>query len=212
MSQHDTLTLREALRSIQYEAASLADAQVIALQALNATYPARAALSATQPAQAAQPVQGLAPLLERIRPGVAAAPWVVEALQKLAAQAAQGAGEVVAIHPSWLDCWSFNECDRLARIWTAGIDLTKSDDHDNDLGPQWKVVMAIMLARLAHRAAVAPTQPAAGADVKLLTRIRKALVEFDEGRGLHGMNWHKPLIAAIDAVPSTNPQRQDGGD
>ena len=54
MSQHDTLTLREALRSIQYEAASLADAQVIALQALNATYPARAALSATQPAQAAQ--------------------------------------------------------------------------------------------------------------------------------------------------------------
>jgi uncharacterized coiled-coil protein SlyX len=56
MSQHDTLTLREALRSIQYEAASLADAQVIALQALNATYPARAALSATQPAQAAQPV------------------------------------------------------------------------------------------------------------------------------------------------------------
>ena len=37
MSQHDTLTLREALRSIQYEAASLADAQVIALQALNAT-------------------------------------------------------------------------------------------------------------------------------------------------------------------------------
>ena len=46
MSQHDTLTLREALRSIQYEAASLADAQVIALQALNATYPARAALSA----------------------------------------------------------------------------------------------------------------------------------------------------------------------
>ena len=54
MSQHDTLTLREALRSIQYEAASLADAQVIALQALNATYPARAALSATQPAQAKQ--------------------------------------------------------------------------------------------------------------------------------------------------------------
>ena len=52
MNQHDTLTLREALRSIQYEAASLADAQVIALQALNATYPARAALSATQPAQA----------------------------------------------------------------------------------------------------------------------------------------------------------------
>ena len=54
MSHHDTLTLREALRSIQYEATSLADAQVIALQALNATYPARAALSATQPAQAAQ--------------------------------------------------------------------------------------------------------------------------------------------------------------
>ena len=54
MSQHDTLTLREALRSIQYEAASLADAQVIALQALNATYPARAALSATQPDQAKQ--------------------------------------------------------------------------------------------------------------------------------------------------------------
>jgi len=54
MSQHDTLTLRDALRNIQYEAASLADAQVIALQALNATYPARAALSATQPAQAAQ--------------------------------------------------------------------------------------------------------------------------------------------------------------
>ena len=59
MSQHDTLTLREALRSIQYDATSLADAQVIALQALNATYPARAALSATQPAQAAQSVPGV---------------------------------------------------------------------------------------------------------------------------------------------------------
>ena len=53
-SQHDTLTLREALRSIQYEAASLADAQVIALQALNATYPARAALSAASPTPPAQ--------------------------------------------------------------------------------------------------------------------------------------------------------------
>lgn len=42
MSQHDTLTLREALRSIQYEAATLSDAQAIALQALNATWPARA--------------------------------------------------------------------------------------------------------------------------------------------------------------------------
>jgi hypothetical protein len=58
MSQHDTLTLRDALRSIQYDAATLADAQVIALQALNATYPARAALSATQPARAAQSTNG----------------------------------------------------------------------------------------------------------------------------------------------------------
>jgi len=59
MSQHDTLTLRDALRSIQYEAASLADAQVIALQALNATYPARAALSATQPAAGADVLDAL---------------------------------------------------------------------------------------------------------------------------------------------------------
>ena len=98
MSHHDTLTLREALRSIQYEAASLADAQVIALQALNATYPARAALSATQPAQAAQsePAEHWHRLYlekcQQYNDRVAQLGGVIEGLE---AEAAQGAGEVV---------------------------------------------------------------------------------------------------------------------
>jgi len=110
MSQHDTLTLRDALRNIQYEAASLADAQVIALQALNATYPARAALSATQPAQAAQgePAEHWHRLYlekcQQYNDRVAQLGGVIEGLE---AEAAQGAGEVVYQYQnadgSWID-------------------------------------------------------------------------------------------------------------
>lgn len=153
MSQHDTLTLEQALRGLLATGGVIAEAsdgdlqaaiddphaeEIIKAQAA-AILKARAALSATQPVQAAQssespcacwpgrmcsrsaecaaqaaqgePVPGLASLLERIRPGVEAAPWVVDALQKLAAQpaVAQGAGEVVTlqqrVHPWLMACF-----------------------------------------------------------------------------------------------------------
>lgn len=122
MSQHDTLTLRDALRNIQYEAASLADAQVIALQALNATYPARAALSATQPAQAAQgaPAEHWHRLYlekcQQYNDRVAQLGGVIEGLE---AEQAEQAGKVEATH------WTEREPVRLAasrvgRVYIAG--------------------------------------------------------------------------------------------
>ena len=177
MSQHDTLTLREALRSIQYDAASLADAQVIALQALNATYPARAALSATQPAQAAQSAAA-SEAFSAMAAGVPVdAGWVK-------AQAAQGAGEVVA--------WA----------------LMDGDDVKNLIGRKRVAEILLKAGDEVRPLTYADTQPAAGADVLDAERYRWLRAQDNEDfafavvKNPHFDVYDSPeeLDAAIDAA------------
>ena len=196
MNQHDTLTLREALRSIQYEAASLADAQVIALQALNATYPARAALSATQPAQAAQsePAEHWHRLYlekcQQYNDRVAQLGGVIEALD---AEAAQGAPV-----PSDQSRWCAYVGGMVAH-WVKSA----PDAHARLGDDKFEAAIAGIIERRlwALRRDQAPAQPAAGADV--LDAVRYRMVRRGQHwsviNGIGDTLRGDDLDAAIDA-------------
>lgn len=235
MNQHDTLTLRDALRSIQYDAATLADAQVIALQALNATYPARAALSATQSAQAKQSD---------------AASEVFTALADhcpvdngwFNGRAAQGAGDVANVPLAWqttrdgLLAYVLQD-DLHNRLTPRVIDIAYTAfmygargrnaedgsqcDWFNDTKPAIEKAITKLRKDL-FEASNAPTQPAAGADVLDAGRWRKLeqsgfeLIQRRSGKKTlwaarpaftnYEYELHETAAQAVDAIAASGRQ------
>lgn len=47
-------------------------------------------------------------------------------------------------HPEWSSNWPMSKCLHLAQGWTSGIDVTSPAD-DGATGPQWRLVMAMLL-------------------------------------------------------------------
>lgn len=106
---------------------------------------------------------------------------------------------VKAPDPEWASNWPMSKCLKLAKGWTGGIDVTSSADNV-DTGPQWKIVMAMMLneiERLHCRPAAPAKVPGVGMGAQALAAELAAAVQKDDA----GTSGHD--ISAGSSAPTS---------